>query len=366
MKALICAAALPFLPATAAETSRLHAFIIEPVAEGLEFPWGAEKLPDGRILVTERPGRIRIIENGKLLDQPVGNVPPVYARGQGGLLDIRLHPEYAKNGWIYLAYSKPLENGGLTSIIRAKLRGHALENIETVFDPPADEATNAPVHFGCRIVFDGDGHLYFSIGDRGHMPNAQDLSNYKGKVHRIRDDGRIPEDNPFTGRKDARPTIWTYGNRNAQGLAFEPGSRNLWETEHGPRGGDELNLLRPGANYGWPVISYGINYDGSIITDKTEQEGMEQPVHQWTPSIAVCGVAFYTRDAFPRWKGNLFAAALAHKKLVRIELRDGAFADEEILLEGSGRIRDVRCFDDGAVTVIYDTPGRIVRLVPTQ
>lgn len=342
-------------------------FRVETVAEGLDSPWGMVKLPDGRFLVTERSGQVRVIENGKLLPDPIEGIPSVRAVGQGGLLDIRLHPDHARNGWIYLAFSKPLEKGSLTSVVRGRLKGNRFEDVETIFDPPPEEASQGAVHFGCRIVFDGKGHVFFSIGDRGDVTTpanqAQRLDNVKGKVHRLRDDGSVPEDNPFVTQKGARPSIWSYGNRNAQGLAIQPGTGLLWESEHGPRGGDELNIIRKGKNYGWPVVTHGINYDGTPISGRTSAPGMEDPVKQWTPSPAVCGMAFYTGKAFPQWEGNLFVGALAHAKLFRLQLDGGTVRHQEVLLKGSGRVRDVRCFDDGYLYVIYDQ-GRIVRLVP--
>lgn len=363
---------LPVLSLSAGERdevikSKEHDFRIEMVAKGLKDPWGMVKLPDGRFLVTERPGNLRIIENGKLLDAPVGGMPPVAFGGQGGLLDIDLHPDYAKNGWIYLAFSKPFPKGSLTSVVRARLKDNQLVDLETVFDPPAEEATGHGIHFGSRLEFDGKGHLFFSIGDRGDVTtpanNAQRLDNVKGKIHRIMDDGSIPKDNPYAEQAGARPSIWAHGNRNPQGLKIQPGTGLLWETEHGPRGGDELNIIRGGKNYGWPVVTFGINYSGSPISDKTSAPGMESPVIHWTPSIAVCGMDFYTGDAFPKWKGNLFVTALAHTKLVRLRLEGETVAEQEDVLRGKGRVRDVRCFDDGFLYVILDQ-GEILRLVP--
>ncbi|MBA2432990.1 MAG: PQQ-dependent sugar dehydrogenase [Chthoniobacterales bacterium] len=361
----VAAASVCVAPAQSTVRSEKHSFRIETVAEGLRNPWGMEMLPDGRFLVTERPGRLRIIgADGQLQKEPVANVPEVVARGQGGLLDVRLHPNYAQNGWIYLSYSKPLRGGSLTSIIRGKLKGNALTEIQTVFDPPAEEATNSSVHFGNRIEFDGKGFMYFPIGDRGEQENAQKLENVKGKVHRLHDDGRVPADNPFVKQRGARPSIWSYGNRNIQGLRFKPGTGELYASEHGPRGGDELNLIRRGLNYGWPVITYGINYSGAKISDLTHKEGMEQPVKQWTPSPAFCGMDFYTGDKFPQWKGNLFISALALQKVHRLVINNGKVTQEETLLERTGRIRDIRSFRDGLLYVIYDEPGKIVRLVP--
>lgn len=343
-------------------------FRTEVIAEGLKNPWSIAKLPDGRYLVTERGGALRVVEDGKLLPTPVKGVPAVWAKGQGGLLDVVLHPDYANNGWIYLSFSKPIGDGALTSIIRGRLKGNELVDQQVIFDPPAEEATDRAVHFGCKLVFDGEGHLFFSLGDRGDVTNptnnAQRVDNVKGKIHRIMDDGSIPKDNPFVGQDKARASIWSYGNRNPQGLALDSKTGLLWETEHGPRGGDELNIIRKGLNYGWPTVTFGINYSGTPISDRTEQEGMEPPVIHWTPSIAASGLAVYHGDKFPAWKGNLFAGALAHQKIVRITLDGEKVKDQEILLEGQGRIRDVRCFDDGYITVVYDQPGKVIRLVP--
>lgn len=362
---------VPIVPGLAQETvkSEKHTFRTETVAKGLANPWGVVKLPDGRFLVTERRGTLRVIENGTLLPDNVAGVPPVYAKGQGGLLDIQLHPDYEKNGWIYLAFSKPFGKDGLTSIIRARLKDNTLVDQETIFDPPAGEATGGGVHFGCRITFDGKGHFFFSIGDRGGPTNptnyAQRTDNVKGKTHRLKDDGSIPEDNPFANKSGARGSIWSYGNRNAQGLVYDLKTGRLWETEHGPRGGDELNLIKKGLNYGWPVVTYGINYGGTTITDETTRAGIEPPVIQWTPSIAASGLDIYHGEQFPKWKGNLFAGALAHQKIIRIELDSaGKVAHQEILLERTGRIRDVRVFADGYVYALYDEPGKLVRLVP--
>lgn len=345
-------------------------FRVETVADGMTNPWAIAKLPDGRFLITERPGRLRIVENGKLLPDPVEGVPEVWAKGQGGLLDVVIHPDYTKNGWIYLSYSKPLPKGSLTSIIRARLKDNKLVDQETIFDPPAEEATGAGVHFGCKLTFDKEGHLFFSIGDRGDVTNptnnAQRVDNVKGKIHRVMDDGSIPPDNPYANTAGARPTIWCHGNRNPQGLIYDLPSGILWETEHGPRGGDELNIIRKGLNYGWPTITYGINYSGTPITDHTSQDGMEQPVTYWTPSLGASGLTVYHGGKFPQWEGNLFAGALALTKIVRVKLDGQKVAEQEDILKGTGRIRDLRVFDDGYLYVVYDHPGKIVRLVPAN
>ncbi len=366
---------LAFVPSSAFAASEIvrsqsAAFVVETFAEGFENPWGMVKLPDGRFLVTERPGRIRIVSaDGQVDPEPLSGVPPVRAVGQGGLLDIELHPDYAANGWIYIAWSKPFgekRDRSLTAIGRGRLDGHALTDFQTVFDPPEEQATRGGVHFGCRIEFDSDNNLYFAIGDRGGPTNpsnpAQALDNIKGKSLRIADDGAIPPDNPFVKVAGAHPALWTYGNRNIQGMRFQPGSSDLWATEHGPRGGDELNLLASGVNYGWPIVTNGINYRGTPITDLKDHPDMTLPVVDWTPSIAVCGIDFYTGEMFPDWKGDLFVAALATQKVVRVDFQNGRPAGQEDLLQGSGRIRDVRCFGDGPLYVIYDEPGKIVRL----
>ena len=348
--------------------SYAHRFRVETVAEGLDHPWAVAQLPDGQFLVTERRGNLLLIDRPGGKPRQISGVPEVAARGQGGLLDVVLHPDYAKNGWIYLAFSKPVGDGAHTAIVRGQLDGQRLTNVETIFDPPADQAHSGGIHFGCRLAFDGRGHLFFSIGDRGGPTTpenpAQDLSQIAGKIHRIHDDGRIPEDNPFVDTPGAMPSIWAYGSRNAQGLVYDTASGRLWETEHGPRGGDELNLIRQGANYGWPLVTHGINYSGTTITDKKSAPGVEDPVVQWTPVIAASGLALYRGDQFPRWRGNLFAGGLAGQRMVRLEMNGAAVAKQEVLLPDTGRIRDVRSFDDGFLYVVYDQPGKVVRLVP--
>lgn len=359
---------LPLMARAEVVESEKHRFRVETVAEGLRTPWGVVKLPDGTFLVTERSGTLQQVGPEGLRE--IGGVPEVLARGQGGLLDIELHPNYEENGWIYLAYSKPMPGGGLTAISRARLRNGTLVDHQMVFDPPENQATGGPNHWGCRMEFDGEGYLFFTIGDRGTRPDANNLAqnpgHVAGKVHRIFDDGRVPEDNPFVGQERFWPTIWAWGSRNAQGLKFRPNHGQLWAVEHGPKGGDELNLIRPGLNYGWPLVSHGVNYDGTSFTDKTEAPGLEPPVIHWTPSIAVGGMDFYQGDRFPRWEGDLFVTALAGQRLVRITLDGDRVVGQEDLLRGTGRIRDVRVFDDGLIYVVYDTPGKVVRLVPVE
>jgi aldose sugar dehydrogenase len=344
--------------------SEEHAFRVETVAEGLEIPWSVAFLPDGRMLVTEKPGRLRVAVNGKLQPEAVAGVPPVWSQGQGGLMDVAVHPDHATNGWVYLCLSDPGEEGSaMTKVVRGRLREGRFADQETVFEAPRALYRRGRVHFGCRIVFDGEGHLFFSIGERGHMDDAQDLSRPNGKVHRVHEDGRVPADNPFAKREGALPTIWSYGNRNPQGLALHPATGDLWAVEHGPRGGDELNLILPGRNYGWPVITYGMNYDGSPITHLTEKEGMEQPVVHWTPSIAVCAIDFYAGDRFPRWRNDLLVSSLAAEELRRLVIEDGRVTRQEVLFKGIGRVRDVVAGPDGLVYVALE-PDRVARLVP--
>jgi aldose sugar dehydrogenase len=305
------------------------------------------------------------VEKGRLQPKPIQGTPEVWSQGQGGLLDVAVHPNHATNGWVYLSYSEPGENGtAMTAVVRGRLREGRFVEQQTVFRAPANSYRTGRVHFGSRLVFDGKGHLFFSIGERGHKEDAQDLSRPNGKVHRLHDDGRIPEDNPFIGRSDALPSIWSYGNRNPQGLALHPETGALWESEHGPRGGDELNLLQPGRNYGWPLITYGMNYDGTPMTDRTAQEGLEQPVLHWTPSIAVCGMDFYTGTRFPQWKHHLFVGALAQEELRRLVLEGGKVVHQEVLFKDIGRVRDVVSGPDGFLYVVFNKPDRIARLVP--
>jgi len=344
--------------------SEEHAFRVETVAEGLDTPWSLAFLPDGRMLVTEKPGRLRIVEKGKP-PEPVFGVPAVWPEGQGGLLDVAVHPDYATNGWIYLSYSHPgPDASAMTRVMRARLKGGALVDQETLFAPPVELYRSGQVHFGSRFVFDGKGYLFFTIGERGRKEDAQDLSRPNGKVHRIRDDGRVPEDNPFVKTAGALPTIWSYGHRNPQGLAQHPVTGELWDAEHGPRGGDELNLVKPGRNYGWPVITYGMNYDGTPIADGTAKEGMEQPVVYWTPSIAVCAIDFYVGDRFPRWNNDLLVSSLAAEELRRVRIENGRVTKQEVLFKGIGRIRDVVVGPDGLVYVAFNVPDRVARLVP--
>ena len=363
-----------------------HTFKVTTVVEGLRNPWSMAFLPNGDMLVTERGGQLRIVRNGRLLPDPVPGVPPVRAQGQGGLQEVALHPNFAQNRVIYLSYAKPNADGtqGTTGLSRARFENDRLADVREIFEAAA--WANTPGHFGARIAFDREGFLYMSVGDRmaglsaqGMDPStlathpSQDLSNHQGTIVRLRDDGAVPNDNPFVGRQNARPEIWSYGHRNPQGLAFHPQTGVLWSTEHGPQGGDELNVIRRGANYGWPVIGYGANYVvGTEIHKSRYQDGMEQPAAFWVPSIGISGLVFYQGDEFPNWKGNAFVAGMsgAYQQLVRISLNGNTVVNREPLLVGEYRIRDVREGPDGflylATDNIYGQPSAIVRLEPTE
>ncbi|HYF66584.1 MAG TPA: PQQ-dependent sugar dehydrogenase [Ohtaekwangia sp.] len=339
-------------------------FGVDTITTALKNPWGIAFLPDGRILVTDRAGDINIIQDGKLLDEKIQGMPEVYVHGQGGLMDIQLHPDYASNGWIYLSYAKPGENGGGTTIARTKLEGNTFAEFQDLFS--AQPFTDAGVHFGSRIVFDGKGYIYFSSGERGTKENAQKLSNHLGKVLRLHEDGQVPTDNPFVQTVGAKSEIWSYGHRNPQGLVYDKETETLWDMEHGPKGGDELNKVEKGKNYGWPEITYGIDYNGEPISDISEKEGMEQPVHYWVPSIAPCGMAQVTSDKFPEWKNNLLIGALAHTHVARVEIQDGKFVAQEKLLDKIGRVRAVAQSPDGFIYVATENPGMLVKLVPVE
>jgi len=345
--------------------SEKQKFGIETITDKLANPWGIAFLPDGRILITEREGEIRIVKEGKLLEEKITNVPDVYAQGQGGLMDIKLHPDYATNGWIYLTYSKPGPGGGGTTVARAKLNGNNLVDVEELFS--AQPFTSSGVHFGSRIVFDRNGYIFFTSGERGTKENAQTLTNHLGKVLRLHEDGRVPTDNPFVGTAGAKPEIWSYGHRNPQGLVYDVTTQTLWDAEHGPMGGDELNLVGKGKNYGWPVITYGRNYDGTPITDITEKEGMEQPVYYWVPSIAMCGMTRVSGDKYPGWKSNFLIGALALTHVARVELdAQGKFVKQEKLLDRIGRVRAVEQSPEGYIYLVTESPGKLVRLVPVN
>ena len=338
-------------------------FKVETYADGFEIPWGMAFLPDNRMMVTDRIGDLWIIEkDGKDKVKVIGEIPNVRSKGQGGMLDVAVHPDYNRNSYIYLSYSDYSENKSHTSLIRAKLVNNSLVNSQIIFRPEEKFFTKKSLHFGSRIIFDDKGFIFFCIGDRGDRDLAQNLDMPNGKIYRIRDDGTVPIDNPFYYTKGAIKSIWSYGHRNPQGLAIHPSTRQLWEAEHGPRGGDEVNIILRGHNYGWPVITYGKNYSGTIISKLTHHEGMDQPVFHWTPSIAVCGIAFYDGSQFPEWKNNLLATSLKYERLHRVELDGINMVKDEIIFEAESRVRDVEVGPDGIIYVALEDPGRIVKL----
>ena len=368
---LVAAAACTPSPARTAERpvrSEAAVFRVVTFAEGLDHPWGAAFLPDGRLLVTERPGRMRVIGRDGRVSGPLRGVPVVEARGQGGLFDVALAPDFAATREVYLCLAARVEGGALTRLVRARLNegATALEDARPILDatPPQAEGRN---HYGCRIVFGpGDGKLYLSTGDRFiRKERAQDLGDLAGKILRLERDGRPAEGNPWPHQEGVRPEIWSYGHRNVQGLAFNPWTGSLWEAEFGPLGGDEVNIIRRGANYGWPVVTHGRNYDGSVISTRTEAPGITDPIRVWTPVISPSGIAFYTGDAFPGWRGSLFLAALNPPGLVRLATEGDRVTGEERLLQGMARLRHVIQGPDGLLYLLTDeSRGRVLRLEP--
>jgi glucose/arabinose dehydrogenase len=347
-----------------AQNSTKAAYRLVTLTRGLEQPWGMAFLPDGRMLITERPGRLRVFAGGKLEAAPLTGVPKVQTGGQAGLLDICLHPAFANNKVLYLSYVGGSDRQSVTSVARAELGESGLTNVKTIFE--AQPGASGTYNLGSRIVFDREGLMYVSVGDRFQPKRAQDLGDLAGKIVRLKDDGSVPPDNPFVGRPGARPEIFTWGNRNPQGLALHPETGKVWEVEHGPKGGDELNILKAGANYGWPLVTSGVNYDGSKITDNRSLAGMEDALRTWVPSISPCGLAFYTGDKFPGWKGSLFTGALSNYALFRIELDGERYRSEERLLEGRlPYIRDVRQGPDGLIYLVTQSEeGGLFRLEP--
>jgi glucose/arabinose dehydrogenase len=353
--------------AASAETieSELHRFRVEVVTRGMDHPWGMAFLPENDILVTERPGRLRIIRNGKLLTTPIAGLPKIKERGQGGLLGIALHPNFEENRWLYLCFAGKGHGGYGTEVIRGKLDGMRLNNIETIFR--ALPKSRGGRHFGSRLVFGRDGTLYISLGDRGERQSAQQLNDHRGSLIRVNDDGSVPTDNPFVAKAGIKPEIFTYGNRNIQGMTLHPKTGSVWTHEHGPQGGDEVNIMKPGANFGWPVITYGVNYGiGTKIGEGTQKEGMLQPIHKWVPSIAPSGMTFYTGDQFPKWKDDLFVGSLKFGLLVRLKIDENKIVGEERMLNGSfGRIRDVIQGPDDLLYLLTDeSDGALLKLMP--
>ena len=353
--------------------SEQHDFQVESVVENLRNPWGMAFLPDGNILITERPGRLRLVRDWKLVDEPIAGLPEIREIGQGGLLGITLHPDFEQNGLLYLSFAG--EEDGLygTEVMSGRLEGMALFDRKIIFR--AQPKRSGGRHFGSRLLFAPDGTLYISLGERGASPSegqshpAQQLDNHLGSLIRINDDGSIPEDNPFRNNPEVRPEIYTYGHRNMQGLALNPVTGDVWTHEHGPQGGDEINIMKAGHNYGWPVITYGVNYGiGTRIGEGTHKQGMEQPVYKWVPSIAPSGMLFYNGDMFPEWKGDLFVGSLKFSLLVRLELNGGNVIQEERLIASEyGRIRDVAQGPDGYIYLLTDSPrGQLLRISPVK
>ncbi|HVG71613.1 MAG TPA: PQQ-dependent sugar dehydrogenase [Vicinamibacterales bacterium] len=355
-------------------TSAVHDYRVVTVVDGLVQPWSIAFLPGGDMLITERPGRLRIVRQGKLLPQPVDGIPKVFTSSQGGLLEVMPHPDFTSNRLLYLTYSKAgaTDAQATTTLIRGRFENDRLTNVQQLFEATAQGRN----HFSGKIAFDGKGYLFLSAGDRQAPPEgnleahpAQDVSNHQGKIIRLHDDGRVPADNPLLKRPGARPEIWSYGHRNVQGLAIHPVTGDLWANEHGPQGGDELNRIQPGMNYGWPVIGYGVNYTtGAAIHAGTHRDGMQQPVNVWVPSIGISGLMIYTGDKFPQWKGNMFAGGMNGQQLSRLTLDGQRVVSQELLVQRMGRIRDVRQGPDGYIYLVTDDregkPTPVYRMEP--
>jgi glucose/arabinose dehydrogenase len=356
--------------------SAYHDYRVTKVVEALVQPWSIAFLPGGDLLITERPGRLRIVQQGKLLPEPVEGVPKVLHSSQGGLLEVALHPNFASNRLLYLTFSKPSADGkeSTTALVRGRFEKDRLTGVEQLFE----SVSQGRGHFGGKIAFDKNGYLFLTLGDRQVPPEgnleahpAQDLSNHHGKMIRLHDDGRVPTDNPFVNRAGAKPEIWSYGHRNIQGIAIHPQTGDVWIDEHGPQGGDELNRVQPGKNYGWPVIGYGVNYrTGLAIHTGTHREGMEQPVHIWVPSIGISGAMVYTGDRFPQWRGNLFVGGMVGEQLARLTLEGQRVVNQETLAQRMGRIRDVRQGPDGYIYLVTDDregkPTPVLRMEPAE
>ncbi len=351
-----------------------HDYRVVTVADGLIRPWSMAWLPNGDMLVTERPGRLRIVRDGNLLPDPVPGVPEVFAQGQGGLFDVLPHPDFADNNVLFISYAKPVEGGSTTSVLRGTFRNDTFTPEREIFLANSQGRG----HYGARMAFHPDGTLFVTVGDRQAPPSgdleahpAQNPSNHHGTTNRINEDGSVPADNPFLNNSDIEPEIWAYGHRNAQGLVIDMETGAVWQTEHGPQGGDELNLVMPGENYGWPVVGYGVNYRSGLAIHKgTMDENMADPSHVWVPSIGASGLMIYTGDAFPRWRGDIFAGGMALEQLARLVMDGEMVQREETLVYGMGRIRDVRQGPDGLIYLAIDhrdaQPTSILRLEPAE
>lgn len=357
----------PKVSKTEVTKTGLHDYRIETLVDkGLEEPWAIAFLPDGRKLVTEKTGKLRVITAaGKLDPKEINGVPDSLSLGQGGLMEVALHPDFEKNGWVYLGLSdgSKAEQKAITAVVRGKIKGYEWKEQEWIYRPDPKFRSGSGVHFGTRFVFH-KGYLYFVIGERGGMMESQDLSKPNGKIFRLHDDGRVPTDNPFVNTPDAIPGIWSYGHRNPQGLALDPRDGAIYSTEHGPRGGDELNLIEPGKNYGWPVVTHGMNYNGTPMVAITEKEGMEQPLVYWVPSLATCGLDFYTGDKFPEWQNDLLVGALVKQEIRRLRIENQKVVSQEVIFKDYGRVRDVATGPDGFIYILTNGPDRLVRMVP--
>ncbi len=351
------------------ENSEKLNFTVETLISDMNVPWGLAALPNGEMLITERDGTLRLMQtDGTLHPDRIAGVPTVKVGGQGGLLDIAIHPQYASNGWIYLSYSSPQSGdepgtGSNTALMRAKLKDHQLIDKEQLFK--ALPNYRAGQHFGGRITFDNNNYVYLSVGDRGGRDDTQTLANHRGKIFRLHDDGKIPSDNPFINTTNATPETWSWGHRNPQGMEQHPATGEIWAHEHGPKGGDELNKIITGQNYGWPTVTHGVNYSGTTITNETERPDMVSPITYWVPSIAPCGMAFVTGNKYPQWQNNILVGSLKFQQLRRLELNEGKITHEEILLDGIGRIRAIEQGADGYIYIAVESGGKIIRLIPS-
>jgi aldose sugar dehydrogenase len=360
---------LPFVSCNSSDkdvngNNKDFAFSVDTLATGLEMPWGMEFLPDGRILILEKMGKLRIWADGQLQQEPVAGLPEIWAHGQGGLLDVKMHPNYDQNGWLYFAYSAPGPGGGNTAIGRGKLKDNQLLEFEQIFH--GQPFSGGGAHFGSRIVFDDQNYLFTTIGDRGVQDNAQKLSTHTGTVLRMNDDGSVPADNPFVNEPGALPHIWSYGHRNIQGMAIHPETGDIWTHEHGPKGGDEINVILKGENYGWPLATFGINYNGTIITTDTTLPGMVDPILYWDPSIAPCGLEIVSSDKYPQWKHNLMVGALAGQHIQRVVVEGRKVTETEKLLQGFARFRAIKQGPDGYLYVLTESPGIFFRIIPNE
>ena len=354
---------------TSVEKTDKESFIVENFIGGFEIPWGMCFLPNQDLLVSDRNGTLWLVKKEGESKKKISGVPKVKNKGQGGLLDVQIHPNFINNNYVYICFSDFLpenKNKSFTSIIRAELKNNKLIDVQTIYKADDRFYSKSNIHYGSRLAFDDKNYLFFSIGDRGNRDQAQLLNTPNGKIHRLNDDGSIPKDNPFVNHSSAQKSIWTYGNRNPQGLTIDKKKSSVFSAEHGPKGGDELNIIEKGKNYGWPEITYGINYIGTRITKYTHKEGMEQPITHWTPSIAVCGIDFYDNNIFTNWQNNLLVTSLKFENLYRLEIEDRKVIEQELIYSTGSRVRDVETGPDGFIYVAIEDPGRIIRLRPIK